>query len=172
MKKVLLMFACLGVFAFGAQAQKASCTKSKASCVKSAKVTGTASIDDAVVAKAASLDETVERRVCEKSGSVSYFQNSTCPVSGKVTAKEVSYNTATGKFVNVSPEAMSKSEKKACSAKGAAKKVSGKSAKACCSGAEAKACCAKGAKASKASCSKSAKKAANTRKVKVSSMEQ
>lgn len=137
MKKVLMLFACLSVFALSASAQKA-CSKSKASCAKTctkskSMTQAAASVDDAVVAKAASMTEGIERKVCAKSGTVSYHQSYKCSETGKMTSKEVMYDAASAKFVNVSPSDM---------------KATAKAGKKACSPAAGKACCAsKGKKA-------------------------
>ena len=160
MKKLIMLFACLGVFALTAQAQKCSkpCTKSKV-CAKKGKTTvdaGAISIDDAQIAKLASLDETIERRQCAKSGTVSYFQKNTCAVSGKVSFQEVTYDAKTAKFVNVSPSGMGA----AASDSANTMNKSGTVKKACCASGAEKACCA-----SKKACSG---KKGMTNKVKVS----
>ena len=87
----------------------------------------------AATAKAVSTDASIEKRVCADSGAVSYFRNSTCSASGKMTSQEVKFDEKTATFVNVSPEraAMPAAEgtKKSCSSKSAScqKSCSGKS---------------------------------------------
>jgi hypothetical protein len=100
------------------------------------------------MAKAAADDESIVKQVSDK-GDVSYVRKEVCPMSGKVTMKQVEYCSKSAKFVNVSPTGA----KQACSKKASATKVSSTSKKAC-SGQKAasKACCKKGAKA----CSKKA----------------
>lgn len=132
MKKVFFLFACLSVFAFNAQAQKACSKKSAACCASKAKMAqgAAASVDDAVIAKAASLDESIERKVCDMSGKVSYHMNYVCSDTGKMTSKPVMYDAGSARFVNVSPTDMSgTAAKKACCA--------GKSGKACAKGKKA-----------------------------------
>ena len=145
MKKVLFLFACLCVFSLTAEAQKKACAKKSTACsakkMTKASAMGNAevSVDDAVIAKAAALDESVERSVCAKSGKVSYYQKSVCPASGKVTKKAVKYDAATAKFVNVSPSDMAEgtAAKKACTPEEM------KKCKKTCTAAEMKACAAK-----------------------------
>lgn len=123
MKKVFMLFACLSVFALSAQAQKACSKNTKKACCasKMAKAQGNAdiSMDGVAIAKAAALDDSIERKVCEKSGKVSYHQKAVCPASGKVTLNEVQYDAATAKFVNMSPSDMAEGSvaKKACDPK-------------------------------------------------------
>lgn len=134
MKKLVLLFAFFSVCTFAVNAQ---------TCSKKAAAMKTANMEAA--AKLASADDSIEQRVCEKSGAVSYVQKSTCPMSGKVSYADVEYSAAEGKFVNVSPsEAMGGHAAKAVNtAEGAAKK------KATCTAKEKAAC-----KKSKASCTK------------------
>ena len=87
----------------------------------------------AAATAAAESDETIEKRVCAKSGAVSFTKKHTCPASGKVSYTDVEYCAKSQKFVNVSPKDaeatkvnMQEGEaapKKACSAS-AAKKCS------------------------------------------------
>jgi len=142
MKKVFMLLACLSVFAFSAQAQKACAKKSKACCAsKMAKAQENAdiSMDAVAVAKAAALDDSIERKVCDKSGKVSYHQKAVCPASGKVSMKEVQYDAATAKFVNISPSDMTEAKmgKKACTP------AEMKACKKVCTPEEMKACKAK-----------------------------
>jgi hypothetical protein len=77
----------------------------------------------AVIAdKAAAEDENIEKKVCQKSGKVSYVRKDVCEKSGKVSYTNVSYDAAVGKFVSL--EASAK-EGKSCASKA---KASG-----CCS---------------------------------------
>lgn len=142
MRKFLLLIAVFSFAALGT-VDAQSCAKSKKSCAKtcskskamSKKSTSADAVDvDAVAAKFASENENIERRVCEKSGKVSYFETSVCQYSGAKKVNEVSWDAETSKFVNVSPSDNA-SAKKSCS--------------------KSKAACAKGAKASsKGSCTK------------------
>ncbi len=146
MKK--LMFICsllvFGAFSVNAQScskgKKAACCKSKA---KAAAVKGDAS-ETAVASAymeaaeaAANADENIMKRVCEKTGSVGYYEKNVCSKSGKVSYKEVNYNEDLKKFVNVSP-----SEVQSAMMEGEVINVSGntddakapKAKKACCKG--------------------------------------
>ncbi len=133
MRRFLLLFALVGFVSIGTtQAQKKACKYSKTSVEASA-------VDaEAFAAKAASLDENIDRKVCEKSGKVSYFQSSTCAKSGATKVSEVQWCTNSNKFVNMSP---SSNDKKSC-------------AKSCAKGAKGKAGCSKGAKATSVSAKK------------------
>ena len=142
MKKLFMLVAFLGLVNFAAEAQ---CTKSaKTAGAKTACCAKTA----AAAVKAASLDESIEKKVCEKSGSVSYVKKSVCEKSGTVSYSNVEYCSKSQKFVNVSPsevqsammvgEVINVSDDAAPVSK---KACAGKSAKKCCkSGAKAKAC--------------------------------
>jgi len=96
MKKFLLFFAVFGLLSLtNATAQK-TCTAAKSA--KNEKVcTKTAA------AKLASMDASIEKRVCEKSGSVSYVRKNVCSASGNVSFKNVEYCSKSGQFVNISP---------------------------------------------------------------------
>ena len=90
---------------------KASCSKK---CSKSCK---------ASAEKAALKDDMIEKKVCEKSGKVSYQRKNVDATSGQVSYTEVAYNEASGSFVDVeeevkAPMGCSKSKKKGCCAKG------------------------------------------------------
>ena len=133
MRRFLLLFALIGFVAIGnTSAQKKACTYAKKS------VEASATDAEAFAAKAASLDETVERKVCEKSGKVSYFQSATCEKSGATKVSQVQWCTNSNKFVNMSP---SGEAKKSCAAK-------------CAKGAKGKAGCSKGTKATSVSAKK------------------
>lgn len=133
MKKLFFLFAFMGIFAFATEAQTKACCASK---------TG-AKVCSKTMDKAASADANIVKQVSNK-GDVSYVRKEVCPMSGKVSLKQVEYCTKSGKFINVSPSDVAK--------KGTATKVSSTTKKACCK------------KGSKAACSKSAstKKAATT----------
>ncbi len=160
MKKFLLFFALLGFVSVSTVSAQKSCTAKKMAgekvCTKSA------------AAKLASIDNSIESRVCEKSGSVSYVRKDVCSASGKVSFQDVEFCSKSGKFVNLSPsKGMTKKActkgKAACTKKaatGSAMKVSQGQASA---GAK-KACCKKGAKTS---CTKGAKASTNAVKAKM-----
>lgn len=158
MRKFLLLIA---VFCFAAlgSAEAQSCSKSKASCKKACaakksamakKSTSTEAVDaDAFAAKFASENENIERRVCAKSGSVSYFETSVCAKSGAKKVSEVQWDAAAAKFVNTSPSDAG-AEKKACSKDAKAKGCCAKGTckKACCADKKAGTAEAKAVKAS------------------------
>ena len=111
MKKLLLMCVVMLGFVGLSQAQTKACSKAeKKACAKTCAKTAKAA------AKLASLEDDIEQKICEKSGSVSYVRKNTCETSGKVSYQTVEYDATLGKFVNVAP-AM-KEELKACSKKG------------------------------------------------------
>lgn len=72
--------------------------------------------------KAALADDSIERKVCSQSGKVSYYKNTTCPASGKVTSQRVHWDEAKATFVSAKMEAgastktCTKAAKKECSA--------------------------------------------------------
>ncbi len=143
MKKLILFVAMFGMVGFlSAQCSKTAGANKKSCCAKTA----------AAAATSASLDASIEKKVCEKSGKISYYKSSTCPASGKVTQTEVRYDDKAKQFVNVaevSQEASTTNAKKECSKKCAKKcskaKATGVSneTKACAKGSKA-ACCKKG----------------------------
>ena len=140
MKKLFfLAFLALGTLTAQAQTAdtaettKKSCAKKCAKkCTKGAKASAT----DATInteeyqvmmvsaTAAAEANENIEKRVCAKSGKVSFAEKSVCPASGKVSYNEVQYCTKSNKFVNVSPSDVQATKvsmeegtaKKACSA--------------------------------------------------------
>jgi len=144
MKKLFMFIAFLGLVNMAqAQCTKSAKTASKSACCAKTMATAT---------KVASMDDSIEKKVCEKSGSVSFVKKSVCEKSGNVSYSNVEYCTKSNKFVNVSP---SKMDAKAVNASMDAKKPA-------CTKAQ-KAACSK----SKAACSKSktaATKAADTKK--------
>ena len=97
MKKVFLLFAFFGALCLTTVEAQKSCSKAM-----SAKNGKTCCV---VAAKAASLDNSIEKRVCSKSGTVSYVKKNVCSVSGKVSYADVEYCIKSSKFVNVSPSA-------------------------------------------------------------------
>jgi hypothetical protein len=145
MKKVLILFA----FVFSAgmvsaqtctKAEKAACAKSGKTCIK----TGTASADgETKVASALSVaeiaaenDPTIERKVCEYSGNVSFYKKNVCEKSGKVSMTEVMFDEEASTFVNVSPKDMDEKEAKVVKTASESETVK---TKACCKG-KAKSC--------------------------------
>ena len=148
MKKLFVLFAFMGLVSFAVNAQTC-CAK------KSASTTSVESND--VIVKAASLDASVEQRVCEKSGSVSFVRKNVCEKSGKVSYVDVQYDAATQKFVNVSPSdnahatTSSKVKKVAATTK---KDCSAAEKAGCSKTASSKSCCSKGKSASATATSK------------------
>lgn len=146
MKKLMLLVI-LAVATLSVQAQS-ECASKKAS-------SSTTAIADDAAAQAAALDATIDRRVCDNSGKVSYYKKNVCEKSGKVAFEQVHYDASTSQFVNVGPSQVA-GEKEACASKkdGASATATSGNEKAC-SGASktsGKACCAskkgKGASAS------------------------
>lgn len=94
----------LGFTATNISAQKA-CAKSTKKCAKTCAKKGSAS-NAKVLSMADELaknDDSIEKRICAKSGKVSYFQKSTCAKSGKVKINEVKFCEKSKSFVNVAP---------------------------------------------------------------------
>ncbi len=134
MKKIFVLFTFMSFVSFAVNAQTCPYAKKNASSAS----TEVSSDYAHTVAAAAEMDETIEKRVCEKSGNVSYERKNVCSTSGKVSYTSVQFDASTKKFVNVSPSDAKASGKKACCTAGAAK-TSGKKA-GCCAGGNAKAC--------------------------------
>ena len=104
MKKFFLLFAVLGLFTFSANAQKKACSMAnKASCTKSKTASVAANNPAAILA---AQDDSIEERVCSKSGAVSYVKKNVCAHSGNVSFTDVEYSAETKKFINVSPSDM------------------------------------------------------------------
>lgn len=150
MKKLFLFLAFFGCIAFSANAQKAACCASKSGAKVCSK---TAAADSEAAAKLASLDESIETKVCSTSGKVSYVKNYVCSESGKMTSTPVEYDASTQKFVNVSPQnaeqgvgGQNAETVKTVKAVKTAKTVKTTAKKSCCA-----------SKAGKSSCSKEAK---------------
>ena len=143
--KKLFFFAAFLIAASLTTVNAQSCSKTagtkSACCAKTAKATATAMSNDA----------SIEKRVCAESGSVAYFRNEKCAVSGKVTSTEVKLDEKTGTFVNVSPER-------------AAMPVAEQGAKKACSAAEKAACQKKCTAGEKAACGVKSAKVANKAK--------
>jgi len=133
MKKSLLLFALLSFVGLQLQAQKCSGAKAaadKTACTKSA----------AAAEKAASLDDTIEKRVDEKTGQATFVKR-VVDAEGKTSYEKVKFCTEAGKFISTDKT------KSSCSAGKATKVSNDGKAKACCvKGAKTKACCAKAVK--------------------------
>ena len=90
MKKILILFTFMSFVSFAVNAQNCSHAKKSTSTATAE----TTSEYGKMVANAAAMDETIEQRVCEKSGKVSYARKSVCEVSGKVSYTDVEYDAA------------------------------------------------------------------------------
>lgn len=153
MKKLTFLLAMMGMFAItSVQAQSKKCCSSKKgaaaeACAKESKTkVASASMDyDMHAAKMASMDETVERKVCAETGAVSYMKSETSEKTGEVSSVAVNFDPELGQFVNVSP-----------------------SGKAECAGKKA-ACCKKGAKAASAEAKEEGSDKAKVKLVKTTS---
>ncbi len=171
MKKLFLLLLFVGVAGLTAQAQSCHGTK-KASAEAKAVSQDQSPEVLAAAEKAAEADENIEKRVCEKSGKVSFVRKYTCEKSGKVSYKAVVFDAEKGVFTDAGSSCTSAKKascstkkeagkKKACSEKAGEKKSCDKKAgekKACCKkGDEKKACCKKGDE--KKSCDKKGEKA-------------
>lgn len=150
MKKLMFVFSLLIFGAFSVSAQSCSKGKKAACCKSKAKTAATAvkadATDTAVASAymeaaeaAATADENIMKRVCDKTGSVGYYEKNVCSKSGKVSYNEVNYSDDLKAFVNVSP-----SEVQSAMMEGSVINVSGntdtpapKAKKACCKGKKA-----------------------------------
>lgn len=112
MKKMFLLLAFFGALSLGA-AQAQSCCASKASAGK----TASCSTSTAACEKAAAGDASIEKRVNEHSGEVSYVRK--VSNNGQTSFVPVDYDAATGKFVNVAPSTSGAAPKAACCSGGA-----------------------------------------------------
>ena len=145
MKKILCLFAFVlttGLISAQDAAPKKSCAKTCAkTCTKSASASADAQTRVASALSAADIaaeeNENIERKVCELSGNVSYFEKSVCAHSGSVKMTEVEWDETSEAFVNVSPkDVMADQEAKVV--KAAAKSADAKAKKkACCAGKKA-----------------------------------
>lgn len=151
MKKLMFLCGFLLVAGLSANAQdavKKSCKKTCAkTCTKKAAASTTADVlnDDATrvasvimtAEAAADANEMVEKRVCDKTGAVSFYEKSVCAHSGSVSWAEVEYCTKSNKFTRVASASMERdasAAETAGTAKAAAKKSCKKScAKTCAS---------------------------------------
>lgn len=128
MKKLLLLgFVCLFAGAVSAQSKSCCASKSAKSCTKSeAKAEASASYDEATLAlaiKAASANEDIEKKVCEKSGKVSFMKKTvSADNEAEVQFIPVVYNADKGSF---EPEIKSK---QGCCSKDKAKSCQGSKA--------------------------------------------
>lgn len=143
MRNLIFIFAF--ILSVGAINAQKACTKSEAKACAKAGVTciimeegSETSVASALAAAdlAASTDENIEKRVCSKSGSISFFKSSTCAESGKVSKEEVLYDVKSSSFVNVSPSDMISDQEaqiiKTSDETAVKSKTCAKSGKACC----------------------------------------
>src|SRR5690242_11914178 len=144
MKKFIFSFFLLSLIAGGAQAQKAACCKghgkSAAACeAKAPSVASASTIESsAAAAKVAAMDQTIETRTDPITGNVTYVRKETSPKDGSVSYVNLSFDSASNSFVDVSAMEMGEGQTtsttgtpmagKACCSKGAS------SGKACCAG--------------------------------------
>lgn len=125
MKQLLLLVLLSCTFTVGTLSAQACC-KGKKACSKSTASSST-EVDQAYVmaaSDAAAKDASIEKRVCEHSGKVSFFKNSK-DANGATASTEVTFDQATATFVNMAP---SNENAKSCSS---GKKACCKSAKSC-----------------------------------------
>lgn len=124
MKKISVVLGLAMFLAFGLQAQS-DCASKKTSCAKE-KSAKSVSVEDQknmeAAVKLASMDESIEKKVCEHSGKVSFYRKEATGQNGEVKLVSVEYDANENQFVNVSP--LDKKEGAAkmgcCSAKSAA----------------------------------------------------
>jgi hypothetical protein len=110
-----------------------TCEKSKASASTDSqtKVASALSAADIV----AEQDESIQKKVCDITGSVAYFQKSVCEKSGSVKMTEVHFDEAANSFVNVPQGEMMSAGKEGTAVKAASKSSDAKGqTKACCAG--------------------------------------
>ncbi len=138
MKKVIFSLFFCSFLVLGANAQKASCSKtctkgsSASACTAKAPGSSAALTSDsettAAASKLASMDASIEKRTDATTGVVTYVRKETCAHSGSVSYADVSYDATSNTFVNVSPMKMEEGAKT-----GKASCTSGASAgKSCC----------------------------------------
>ena len=93
-----------------AEGSKKSCSKTCAKTCEKSKTGSTTAVEagDAQISVAAALsaadvaaeaDASIERKVCDVSGSVGYYKKNTCEKSGKVSFDEVFYDEGSKTFV-------------------------------------------------------------------------
>jgi len=147
MKQLLLL--CAFVLTAGiATAQdagaKKSCSKTCAKKCTNAKASASTDSETKVASAlsaadiAAEQDESIQKKVCDITGSVAYFQKSVCAKSGSVKMTEVHYDETANSFVNVSPRDVMSAEKEGTAVKAASVTSDAKAkTKACCKGKKA-----------------------------------
>lgn len=146
MKKITVLFAFLFCAAMiSAQdapaASKKSCSKTCAKTCGSKSASASVETDTKVASAekaaeiAAASDESIEKKVCSESGTVSYYKKTTCAHSGATKMTEVKFDAMSNSFVSVEDTSVKSAEKEA-----EVVKDSGKSKT--CAKAGSKSCCA------------------------------
>ena len=159
MKKVFLLFAFFGLFAFVSNAQVCPYANKAKTAAH-----GQCPYAKSSAAKAASLDYNIQEKISPETGLVSYVKREVCCKTGKVSFTNVEYSAEAGKFVNVSPKGQ-----KTCTKTAGAKatRVSNQSKSFHCTAAQKAACAAHpgcqggGAKASNNSAANNVKLVSN-----------
>ncbi len=146
MKKLLLL--CSFVLVAGmmsAQSTKKSCSKKCAKTCSKAKAQAAVEDDATKVASAlsaadiaAEADESISKKVCSVSGSTSYYKESTCAKSGKISLAEVTYDEESNTFVSAAEVGAEAAPMEATATEGAAKKSCSKKCSKTCSKKKAK----------------------------------
>jgi len=156
MKKILIALSLFMMVGVAANAQAKKCSKGAKSACCASKAKASASADTAPATRvaaamteadiAAEADANVTSRVCEKSGSTSYYMKSVCEKSGAVSWNEAKFCDKSKKFTKVASASMEKdvetgvvkaaTTKKACTK--AEMKKCAKAGKTCVKGAEKK----------------------------------
>jgi len=146
MKKLFLLvgfFCFVGGMSLNAQCAK-TCTKKTTSATSMADKSSN-EVSAKMVANFAEADPSIERKVCDYSGAVSYYKKKQCEVSGNTSYTEVNYDAALGQFVNISPSESGAELRQVHSTSAKVMEIKNAdgsaSKKACCSMACAKDCC-------------------------------
>jgi len=140
MKQLLLLFAFVlsaGMATAQDSGAKKSCSKTCAKAKASASTDSQTKVASALSAAdiVADKDESIEKKVCDVTGSVAYFQKSVCEKSGSVKMTEVQFDEKANSFVNVSPKDVMSVEAEGTAVKAASVSSDVKSTKkACCAG--------------------------------------
>ena len=111
----------------------AQCSKSKTASTKTACCAKTT----AAMAKAVSADSSIEKKVCSTTGKETFYRNTTCETSGKITSTEVVFDAKQNTFVNVSPTRGAMPAAEATATKSCTKAEKAACAKSCSKGAKA-----------------------------------
>ena len=112
MKKLLFTLSVLLFVGVAAQAQSKTCSKTCAKACETAKASQTKVASAYMEAdKIAAADENIQKRECAVSGTVSFYQKSTCETSGKVTWEEVEFDSDARKFTKVASASLEKDPK-------------------------------------------------------------